>query len=211
MNALFSLADRKGMEEIAQRLSALGGWSFYGSKGTAGALNKNGIAATDISTMVGDPSPDHLVVTLSAIHFGILADKGNPAHMAWLAEKGLPYIDFVWIAPYNLMTAVRKNEPEAMVQKATDMGGLALLRSGAKGRRLVSPSLEITEHILRWLETGRPNEAGFRTWLAWIAEEYCSKYCLLSAEYLFDQIEANGGIPDLCPPLTGPGSFEIEL
>jgi AICAR transformylase/IMP cyclohydrolase PurH len=128
--------------------------------------------------------------------------------MAWLTKHNLPYIDLVWAQLYDLRGAIDKGQDEKAVRAATDMGGVALLRSGAKGRRLVSPSLRVTQLILEWFKAGRPNEAGFRTWLAWIAEDHCHRYCQLSAQYLLASIGLNGGIPDCCPPLFADAGME---
>lgn len=210
MNLLASLGNKDGLTDTATSLLALDpGWKFFGSKGTAAHLEVSGIKATDIGTLVGDPSPGHLVVTLSQLHFGILCDRGNPEHMTWLDKHGLPYTDFVWVGLYDLEGALRNNsEDENAVKAATDMGGAALLRSGAKGRRLVSSSLAITKIIIEWFRAGRPNEEGFRTWLAWLAEERVARYTQASANYLFSRIRHNGGIPDMCPSLRGPEAVE---
>jgi len=211
-NALFSLGNKEGLIEVAAALKELDPtWQFFGSKGTAEKLDQAHFDAIDIATLVGDPSPDHLVVTLSAIHFGILADPERPDHMAWLAEHKLPYIDMVWVSLYDLEGAIVAQKSEAEVRAATDMGGIALLRSGAKGRRLVSSNLRNTRRILEWLRQGQPYEVGFRTWLAWQAEKRAAEYCQASEMYLKSLIisDTKYGIPDICPPLFGIDIFDV--
>lgn len=184
MNALFSLWFKDGLIDVARDLSALdAGCHFYGSRGTAGQIGENGFPAKDVADIVGEPFPDNLVVTLSKIHFGILCDRSNKVHMDALEAAKLPYIDVVWVSLYPLKETIEAGGDEAAVRKANDMGGVALLRSGAKGRRLVASSLADMRTILKWFRAGKPKEEGFRDWLAWRADALCAAYCKLSADY----------------------------
>ena len=76
-NALLMAYDKAGIADFARGLMGLG-YNIYGSKGTVAALAAEGIAATDIATIVGDPILGHRVVSLSReIFAGILAFKSG--------------------------------------------------------------------------------------------------------------------------------------
>ena len=197
MIGLFSLGDKAGLVQVAQALSALDpDWQFYGSKGTATQLKLAGAPAQDVAGLVGDPSPDHLVVTLSKIHFGILCDATREDHMSWLREQQLPYIDLVWVTLYDIQSAIATHNENA-VRAATDMGGVALLRSAAKGRRLVASNLLTMGRIVQWLREGQPEPEQFRRWLAMKAEQAVKAHVEASSEFLLAEMAKR-------PPYTLP-------
>jgi AICAR transformylase/IMP cyclohydrolase PurH len=184
-NAMFSLADKVGMIRVVEALRGTGDWDFYGSRGTADEIRtKAGVDATDIATLVGEPFPDNLVVTLSQLHFGLLCDRNNSLHMEALHTAGLPYIDLLWVSPYDLEGTIDRGGDEVTVRKATDMGGPALLRSAAKGRRLVASTIHDMWTIIEWLNGDRKDEEQFRRWLAMRAEERVRDYCARDAQFL---------------------------
>ncbi len=185
MNALFSLWYKTGLAQVVPALTAIDpDWQFYASSGTAAQISAAGFNATDLATKVGAPSPDHLVVTLSAIHFGILCNRQNVDHMDYLQLSGLPYIDLVWVSLYDTKKVIKDGGDEAAVIKATDMGGVALLRSGAKGRRLVAGSPPHIRRIIQHLRDGSPDDVRFRRWLAGEAEAIAASYCRQSKAHI---------------------------
>jgi phosphoribosylaminoimidazolecarboxamide formyltransferase/IMP cyclohydrolase len=182
--ALLSVYDKTGITEFAGALVKLG-WRIYSSGGTAQALLKAEIPVTDVSDLVGEAILGHRVVTLSReIHAGLLARPGIKEDRAELRRLGVPLIDLVCVDLYPLEAEVAKPDAtEASVTEATDIGGPTLMRSGAKGRRIVISHPEQRPEVLQWLSEGEPNPEAFRQALAARAEATVADYCLASARY----------------------------
>jgi len=197
--ALFSVyeGDREfGLETLAQYLVTLG-WNILASSGTAKFLKEKGVERVrDVAELVGEPILGHRVVTLSReIHAGLLAREDKPEDMTELERIGVPFIDLVYVTLYPLAEEV--NRPEATLQSVlekTDIGGPTLIRSAAKGRRLVvvHPNqfdgvmmiarglfLEDNEQPVR----GKPNLDPFLSALAADAERLVSVYCQVSSVF----------------------------
>lgn len=85
---------------------------------------------------------------------------------------------------YPLEKTIKAGGTEEEVIKNTDLGGVALLRSAAKGRRIVISCPEDREKVLKWLKEGEPKSAYFRRWLAGKAELTVSDYCRASGLYI---------------------------
>src|SRR3990167_4854830 len=151
--ALLSVYDKTGIADFAKELVALG-WKIISSGGTAKVLKDAGIQVTELSEITGmPPILDHRVLTLDPkIHGGLLAlDK--PEHLAELKKYGIEWIDMVCSDLYPLEDEVLKPEAtkESVIEK-TDMGGVALLRSSAKGRRITICEPQQREEVIAWLK-----------------------------------------------------------
>jgi phosphoribosylaminoimidazolecarboxamide formyltransferase / IMP cyclohydrolase len=182
--ALLSVYDKSGIEEFARAL-ADDGWRIYASGGTARTLAAAGIASTDVADLVGGGAIlGHRVVTLSReIHAGLLARPVDD-DLAELDSLGVPFIDLVCVDLYPLADEIAKADatPESVIEK-TDIGGPTMLRSAAKGRRIVVSLPEQRAAVLAWLAQGEPDPAAFRDALAAQAEAVIADYCLASARY----------------------------
>lgn len=186
MIALISVYDKTGIEDFTRELAKLG-WQIYASGGTAKAIADAGIAVRDVSELVGGASIlGHRVVTLSReISAGLLADKSNPEDISELADLKLPVIDLVCVDMYPLEEAIAK--PGAAKQDViaqTDIGGPTMLRSAAKGRRIVLSHSDQRQPVLDWLKAEKPDEETFLDDLAARAEYEVARYVLQSAKYL---------------------------
>ena len=182
--ALISVYNKEGITEFAKELVSLG-WKIISSGGTAKHLSGAGITVTDVSEITGMPAIlSHRVVTLHPkIHGGLLA-LNTPEHLAELEKYGIPYIDMVCCDLYPLEEEINKSGAtrESVVEK-TDIGGPTMIRSGAKGRRIVVCDVKDRASVIEWLKNGEPDKEKFLTELAARAEETVSKYVSLSAEY----------------------------
>ncbi|MES2023772.1 MAG: hypothetical protein V4439_03750 [Patescibacteria group bacterium] len=182
--ALISVYDKQGIKEFAEGLVALG-WKIISSGGTAKHLTEAGIAVTDVADITGVPAIlSHRVVTLHPkIHGGLLA-LDTPEHLAELEKYEIPWIDLVCSDLYPLENEIAK--PEATKESViaqTDMGGVALIRSGAKGRRITICDPLDRMKVLEWLKNGEENREEFLNNLAAKVEAVVSKYCSISSEY----------------------------
>lgn len=182
--ALLSVYDKTGIVEFASGLAGLG-WSLYSSGGTARVLADAGLPVTDVADLVGGGAIlGHRVVTLSReVHAGLLA-RPVPEDLAELEALGIPFIDLVCVDLYPLAEEVAKpGATEESVINKTDIGGPTMLRSAAKGRRIVVADPAQRPEVLIWLQAGEPDPGRFRTALAARAEGIVAAYCLQSARY----------------------------
>lgn len=179
--ALLSVYEKTGIVEFARELVELE-FTILASGGTARCLDEAGVPVTDVATVVGDPILGHRVVTLSReVHAGLLAreeDRGE------LERLGIAWIDLVCVDLYPLMEEIaRPGATRTSVIDKTDIGGSTMLRSAAKGRRIVVCDPTDREMVIDWLKSGRPDEDALLTDLAAKAEYTVAKYCLASARY----------------------------
>ncbi|MDP2944363.1 MAG: hypothetical protein Q8N57_02165 [bacterium] len=182
--ALISVYHKDGITEFASRLIALG-FEILASGGTAKHLINTGVPVTGIASLVGGKAIlGHRVVTLSReIHAGLLARRID-ADIQEMEELGLPYIDLVCVDLYPLQEEIDKPDGTAeSVIEQTDIGGPTMLRSAAKGRRIVIGDPDDRMNVAEWLDKGSPDEDNFLTVLAAKAEFIVANYCLLSAKY----------------------------
>jgi phosphoribosylaminoimidazolecarboxamide formyltransferase/IMP cyclohydrolase len=183
--ALLSVYDKTGIVEFAQGLAELG-WELYASGGTAKAIAEANLAVKDVSELVGgDAILGHRVVTLSReISAGLLADKNSSEDLAEMQKLGLPIIDLVCVDMYPLEEAITsEGSSKAKVIQQTDIGGPTMLRSAAKGHRIVLSHADQRTPVLEWLKAGKPDEEIFLDELAARAEYEVARYILTSAKY----------------------------
>ena len=177
--ALLSVYDKYGIDYFAKALIDLD-FSIISSGGTAKCLRDNGVETSDVADLVGGgPILGHRVVTLSReIHAGLLATEKDRKE---LAELGIPWIDLVCVDLYPLKQEI--DNPDATLEsiiEMTDIGGPCMLRSAAKGNRIVISTIILRGVVLSWLKEGEPDPDQFRNYLAFKAEETVADYCRIS-------------------------------
>ena len=180
-NALLSVYNKEGIIEFAKELNALG-FRIIASPGTAKALKDEKIYCLETTDM-GSPSIlNHRVVTLHPkFHAGLLAQGG---HRDILEDEGYSWINLACVDLYPLNDEIAKSDSTRKdVLEQTDIGGVALLRSAAKGRRIVICDPTDRVRVIEWLKAGKPNRDKFITELAAKAEYVAAKYSLTSASY----------------------------
>lgn len=192
--ALISVYHKEGIEKFAQDLVDLG-WEIVSSGGTAKYLAEYGIKARDVAELVGGGAIlGHRVVTLSReIHAGLMARLEAAEDMAELKKLNIPFIDLVCVDLYPLEEAVAKSDADyASVIEATDVGGPALIRSAAKGGRIVICDPVDRERVIREIKDNGEIGRNGRIELTAKAESVIAKYCLESAK--FHSKEKYGGM-----------------
>ena len=183
--ALISVYHKEGIMEFAKDLVALG-WKIISSGGTAKHLSDAGVAVTDVAEITGMPAIlSHRVVTLHPkIHGGLLA-LDLPEHLAELEKYQIPWIDLLCSDLYPLEQEINnKNATRKSVIEKTDIGGPAMIRSAAKGGRIVVCEPEDRIKVIEWLKSGEPKREEFLNNLAAKAEAVVARYCSLSSAYL---------------------------
>src|SRR5262249_50315072 len=131
MRALLSVWDKTGVVEFAQGLHDLG-WELVSSGGTAQALEDAGIPVVKLGDVTGFAEMlDHRVVTLHPkVHGGILADRGNPSHLADLEQHD--------IAPFDMVVSNLYPFEQSPAIETIDIGGPAMTRAAAKNHAWVA-------------------------------------------------------------------------
>ena len=182
--ALISVFSKEGIVEFAKELIEMD-WDIIASGGTAKVLIEANIPVKDVAELVGGQAIlGHRVVTLSReIHAGLLA-QDIKKDKEELLKLNIPWIDMVCNDLYPLQEEINNSEStkESVIEK-TDIGGPTLLRSAAKGRRIVISDAIDRKLVIKWLKKGEPNKEKFIDYLVSKAEIIVAKYCLSSANY----------------------------
>jgi phosphoribosylaminoimidazolecarboxamide formyltransferase/IMP cyclohydrolase len=138
--ALLSVFDKTGLLPFAQALAAAG-VEIISTGGTAKVLREHGVMVSDLSAFTEWPEMlDGRVKTLHPkIHGGLLYVRGDATHEAAARKHGIKPIDLVVVNLYPFAQTVAR--PEATLADAIeniDIGGPAMLRSGAKNHQSVT-------------------------------------------------------------------------
>ncbi len=138
--ALISLSDKEGIVGFAQELMSFG-IEIISTGGTAKLLRENNIAVTEVADYTGFPEIlDGRVKTLHPkIHAGLLALRNNVEHLHKLSDYGIGLIDMLVVNLYPFQQVISK--PRVDFKEAienVDIGGPAMLRSGAKNYQSVA-------------------------------------------------------------------------
>ena len=152
--AVISVYDKNGIVEFARGLRKLG-IEILASEGTRKLLRHRNISAISISDYTHYPEMlGGRVKTLHPkIHAGLLA-LDNKKHQQELKKNKILPLDMVVVNLYPFAEAVQKKKRLTEILENIDIGGVALLRSGAKnfGRVAVLSSPQQYEQILKELE-----------------------------------------------------------
>jgi phosphoribosylaminoimidazolecarboxamide formyltransferase/IMP cyclohydrolase len=138
-SALLSVFHKQGLDRIAQSLHAAG-VQLYSTGGTASYLQGLGCSVHEISDITGYPSIlGGRVKTLHpAVFGGILARQSDPAHLQDMEAHGLPFFDLVVVDLYPFEKTLEETDDEATIIEKIDIGGVSLIRAGAKNYRDVA-------------------------------------------------------------------------
>ena len=186
--ALFSVSDKTGAGELARALSERG-CAIYATGGTRELLAAHGIDAHDVEEITGFPPLfGGRIKTLHPKLFGaILFDRDNASDR----DQARKYA----IHPFSTVVVNLYPPPEI------DIGGVALLRAGAKNYKHVTVLSHPSQYgeFLAALPNGGPDEEARRR-LAVRAFECTAEYDAAMARYLTSQGET--GAAELPGALT---------
>lgn len=131
---LVSVTDKSGVADFARALVDEFGAEIISTGGTARALKDAGVPVTPIDDVTQFPEMmDGRVKTLHPrVHGGLLAKRGNEAHMAQAAEHGIEMIDMVVVNLYAFEKTVESGADFGTCIENIDIGGPSMLRSAAK-------------------------------------------------------------------------------
>lgn len=202
--ALISVSDKTGLVEFAKELVSMG-VQILSTGGTSALLQKNGVAATEISSFTGSPEIlDGRVKTLHPkVHGGLLYVRDNPEHQVQAAANGILPIDLVVVNLYPFESTVAK--PGVTLEEAIeniDIGGPSMLRSAAKNYRSVTVVVDPADYG-DVLESMRANDGAttlkLRERLGIKVFVTTSRYDGAIANYLNKEQEATSSL-SLCLP-----------
>ena len=173
--------DKQGIADFAKGL-AKHGFRIWGSKGTVAELQKNGVAATDIASIVGDPILGHRVVSLSREIFAGILVRDTAEDREELSRLKIPEFHLVAVDFYPLQEELQDpaHTRESVIEK-TDIGGPTAIRAAAKAGRITVCDPSDRARVLSWLSKGEPDREAFLDELAAKAEYLVSRYALASA------------------------------
>jgi phosphoribosylaminoimidazolecarboxamide formyltransferase / IMP cyclohydrolase len=137
--ALVSVSDKTGIVLFAGALVERG-VEIISTGGSARTLADAGILVTEVTEVTGFPELlDGRVKTLHpAIHAGLLARRDRPDHLAALRERGLSPIDLLVCNLYPFAETVASGAGFEDCIENVDIGGVALIRAGAKNYAAVT-------------------------------------------------------------------------
>ncbi len=132
--ALISVYDKRGIVDFARGLADLG-VEVLSTGGTATLLASEGVVVRDVADVTGFPEMlDGRVKTLHPrIHGGLLARRGDPAHMRQIDEHEIRTIDLVCTNLYPFVETTRRPGVtfEEVIENI-DIGGPSMIRAAAK-------------------------------------------------------------------------------
>ena len=144
--ALISVYDKGGLEELVSALGSLG-VEIVSSGGTARRIKEIGYGSlVEVSDYTGHPeSPGGLVKTLHPkVYGGLLLNRNNRAHAAWMNENDVKPIDLVVSNLYPFEKAVAGGANLETAAENIDIGGPSMVRSAAKAALLYDSVLVVT-------------------------------------------------------------------
>ncbi len=198
MRALLSVSNKTGLVDLARGLHALG-VELIASGGTARAIAEAGLPVTPVADLTGFPEIlGGRVKTLHPAIHGPLLARDDEAHQAELAAHGLQPIDVVVCNLYPFSQAIaRPGATEAEAVENIDIGGVTLLRAGAKNHARVTVLVDPTDYdwALARLAAGGLT-ADERRALALKAFRHTAAYDAAISAYFARLVEGDAPLPE---------------
>lgn len=131
--ALISVFHKDGLEELLAKLHEEG-VKFVSTGGTQSFIESLGYECQTVESITTYPSIlGGRVKTLHPKVFGgILARRENEHDLAQMAQYEIPSIDLVVVDLYPFEQTVESGASEADIIEKIDIGGISLIRAGAK-------------------------------------------------------------------------------
>ncbi len=132
-SALISVYYKDGLEAVLKLLREYD-VRIFSTGGTFGFINDLGFRAEKVEDLTGYPSIlGGRVKTLHPSVFGgILGRRDNPQDLEQLTKYSIPEIDLVIVDLYPFEKTVQSTEDEDEIIEKIDIGGISLIRAGAK-------------------------------------------------------------------------------
>ncbi len=141
--ALISVSDKTGLVEAARALTDMG-VEVVSTGGTRKAIAEADLPVKDISDLTGLPEMmDGRVKTLHpVVHGGLLGVRDAPEHKAAMEAHEIGGIDLIYVNLYPFEQTVAGGANYETAVENIDIGGPAMIRSGAKNHGYVAVCTE---------------------------------------------------------------------
>jgi len=135
-SALISVFHKDGLDEIINKLHEEG-VKLISTGGTQRFIESLGVPCQPVEELTGYPSIlGGRVKTLHPKIFGgILARREEEGDMAQMVSYDIPEIDLVIVDLYPFEETVKSGASDADIIEKIDIGGISLIRAGAKNFR----------------------------------------------------------------------------
>ena len=145
--ALLSVSDKTGLLDFA-RFLANQNYELVSTGGTFQHLQDAGLHPVQIEEVTRFPEMlDGRVKTLHPmVHGGLLAVRGNAAHMQTVEQHGIGLIDLVVVNLYPFFEHVNTDKTLAEKVEFIDIGGPSMLRSAAKNFTSVTVITDVADY-----------------------------------------------------------------
>jgi phosphoribosylaminoimidazolecarboxamide formyltransferase/IMP cyclohydrolase len=184
--ALISVHNKTGLTDLVAVLQEKG-IEILSSGGTAEAIRKAGYQTIDISeyTASGEIFGGRVKTLHPKIHGGILMRRDNQNDILQAQKAGIEPIDLVVVDLYPFRESVTEETPEAEATELIDIGGVALLRAGAKNFKAVAVLCSTTQYgdFIKALKSEEGLTREFRTQLANEAFLHTAQYDMAIGNY----------------------------
>jgi len=154
-SALISVFYKDNLEPIVKKLGELG-VTIFSTGGTQEFIEKLGVKVTPVEELTSYPSIlGGRVKTLHPKIFGgILSRREKNEDASQLEEYQIPEIDLVIVDLYPFEETVAKTKDEKEIIEKIDIGGISLIRAGAKNFNdvVIVPSKNEYAYLLKILE-----------------------------------------------------------
>ena len=141
--ALISLSDKTGLEAAARAMHAAG-VELVSTGGTRAAIAALDLPVKDVADLTGFPEMmDGRVKTLHpVVHGGLLGVRDAADHAEAMKTHGIGPIDIVWVDLYPFEATLASGGGFDAVVENIDIGGPAMIRSGAKNHGYVAVAVD---------------------------------------------------------------------
>lgn len=147
--AIISVYDKQGLEQLVPALGKIG-VKIISSGGTARRIKEIGYSdIVEVSDYTGHPeSPGGLVKTLHPkVHGGLLLDRDDPVHTAWMDENNIESIDLVVVNLYPFEKVAEGGADLETAGHNIDIGGPTMTRSAAKASVLYDKTCIVSDPV----------------------------------------------------------------
>ena len=147
--ALISVSNKNNIKKLLLALSKLK-IELVSSGGTFKEIKKLKFKCTEVSKYTGSPEIlDGRVKTLHPkIHGGILSKRNRKSHQKDLLKNNFPEIDLVVVNFYPFEKTLTSTSNHSKIIENIDIGGPAMLRSGAKNHTSVTVIVNNSDYKL---------------------------------------------------------------
>ncbi|EIY6495139.1 bifunctional phosphoribosylaminoimidazolecarboxamide formyltransferase/IMP cyclohydrolase [Campylobacter lari] len=193
MKALISVSDKEGVVEFASELAKLG-FELLSTGGTYKLLKENSLQVQEVSDFTQSPEMfEGRVKTLHPkIHGGILYKREDENHQKQAKEYNIESIDLLCVNLYPFKKTTILTQDFDEIVENIDIGGPAMIRSGAKNFKNVIVVCDILDYdkIIQALKNNTL-DLDFRRALMIKAYEHTANYDAYIANYMNERF--NGG------------------